>query len=299
MLFVILGKLKLPVKKNRMNNMKIIPGIASPSLSLKIATALNLKLAKTTFREFPDGEIYVKVENFDDKNIIVQSLISNEDIVSLMMLFDALKGTEIITVIPYMGYARQDRAFEKGEAISIRAIAEFLEKYSSKILTVNLHSEKGASYFNKLINLDATPLIGNYLKEKDIVMISPDLGFCERVKVLAKIGNFKFYCLEKRRIDSKKVEILAKNLDIKGKKVVIVDDIIPTGETIIKAGKILLEKGAENITAVCVHPVLANYSLNDIYRAGIKEVIATDTIERSISKISVADLIANELRKLM
>lgn len=275
--------------------MKVVAGNASPMLALRIAKTLNLRLAKTTFKKFPDGEIYVKVEDFDDTNVVVQSLNCNEDVVSLMLLFDALNDTEVVAVVPYMGYARQDKAFEDGEAISIRAIARLLESYASKVVTVNIHSKDAASYFSKLIDLDAMPIIGNYFKEQDVVMLSPDFGSYERVKVAAKAANCEFDYLEKRRIDAETVEIAPKNLDVEGKDVLIVDDIISTGGTIVEATKILLKNGAKSVKAACVHAVLANYALNKLYNAGVTEVIATDTVERVVSKISVAGLISNEL----
>ncbi len=275
--------------------MKVVAGNASPMLALRIAKTLNLRLAKTTFKKFPDGEIYVKVEDFDDTNVVVQSLNCNEDVVSLMLLFDALSDTEVVAVVPYMGYARQDKAFEDGEAISIRAIARLLESYASKVVTVNIHSKDAASHFSKLIDLDAMPIIGNYFKEQDVVMLSPDFGSYERVKVAAKAANCEFDYLEKRRIDAETVEIAPKNLDVEGKDVLIVDDIISTGGTIVEATKILLKNGAKSVKAACVHAVLANYALNKLYNAGITEVIATDTVERVVSKISVAGLIADRL----
>ncbi|MCD6494002.1 MAG: ribose-phosphate diphosphokinase [Archaeoglobaceae archaeon] len=275
--------------------MKVVAGNASPMLALRIAKTLNLRLAKTTFKKFPDGEIYVKVEDFDDTNVVVQSLNCNENVVSLMLLFDALNDTEVVAVVPYMGYARQDKAFEDGEAISIRAIARLLESYASKVVTVNIHSKDAASHFSKLIDLDAMPIIGNYFKEQDVVMLSPDFGSYERVKVAAKAANCEFDYLEKRRIDAETVEIAPKNLDVEGKDVLIVDDIISTGGTIVEATKILLKNGAKSVKAACVHAVLANYALNKLYNAGVTEVIATDTVERVISKISVAELISSEL----
>lgn len=275
--------------------MKVVAGNASPMLALRIAKALNLKLAKTTFKKFPDGEIYVKIEDFDDANIVVQSLNCNEDVVSLILLFDALNGTEIIAVVPYMGYARQDKVFEGGEAVSIRAIAKLLESYASEVVTVNIHSKDAASYFSKLVDLDAMPIIGSYFKEREVVMLSPDYGSYERVKVAAEVANCEFDYLEKRRIDAETVEIAPKSLDVEGRDVVIVDDIISTGGTMIEAAKMLLESKAKSVRAVCVHAVLANYALNKLYNAGVTEVIATDTVEKVVSKISVAELIAKEI----
>jgi len=277
--------------------MKVVAGNTSPILASRIAKLTGLKLAKTTFKKFPDGEIYVRVEDWDGVNVVVQSLSSNESIVSLMLLLDALNDTEIILVIPYMGYARQDKMFNKGEAVSIRALAKLLESYASKILTVNIHSKDAAKHFRKLINIDAMPTIGKHFENQDVVMLSPDYGSYERVKVAAKVANCEFDYLEKNRIDAETVEIAPKKLNVEGRDVVIVDDIISTGGTIVEAAKVLLSNGAKSVKAVCVHAVLANYALNKLQNVGV-EVIATDTIERIVSKISVAELIANSIDQI-
>jgi len=278
--------------------MKVVAGNSSPILAKRIADCLGVDLAKITFKRFPDGEIYVRVEDVDDTAIVVQSINSNDDLVALMFMFDALENSDIIAVIPYMGYARQDKKFNEGEAISIRAVARLIESYASKVITVNIHSRKAASYFKKLIEVDAMPMIGKYYAGKDVVMISPDLGSYERVKVCAEHAGCEFDYLEKVRLDAETVEIKPKSLDVKGKNVVIVDDIISTGGTMIEATKMLLKSGAKSVECACVHAVLAGNALNKLYSAGVKRVIATDTIEKAVSTISVAEAIADALQKL-
>jgi len=271
--------------------MKVVAGTSSPLLAKRVADELKTKLAKTTFKQFPDGELYVRVESCDEA-IVVQSITSSDDIVSLMLLFDALENNTITAVIPYMGYARQDRRFYDGEAISIRAVARLIEGYADRVISVNIHSREAASYFRKLEEVDAMGLIGEYYKGRDVVMVSPDFGSFERVKRAAKAAGCEFDYLEKRRIDAEHVEIVPKRIDLEGRNVVIVDDIISTGGTVIEAAKLLKAR----VEAACVHAVLASNALNKLYAAGVSRVVATDTIERAVSSISVAKLITKAVK---
>lgn len=275
--------------------MKVVAGKSSPLLAKRIAERLGCELAKTSYKVFPDGELYVRVERVDEA-VVVQSITSNEDLVRLMLIFDALGNAEITAVVPYMGYARQDREFNEGEAVSIRAVARLIESYADRIITVNIHSEKAKSYFKRLVNIDAMPLIGEYYKGRDVVMISPDLGSLKRVEVASKHAGCEYDYLEKERISAEEVRIKPKNLDVSGRDVVIVDDIISTGGTIVEATKVLNSLGVRSVECACVHAVLAGDALNKLFNAGVWNVIATDTIERSVSVISVADAIVSALR---
>ncbi len=274
--------------------MKLIVGPSSPTLGMRLSKATDLEIAEVTYRKFPDGEIYVRVDRSGDEFVVVNSLNSNDDLVYLMLIFDALQDREITAVIPYMGYARQDRAFLDGEAISIRAIARLIEGYASRVVTVNIHSEEAKKHFRKLTEVDAMEVIGEHYRGEDVVMLSPDRGSLERVRRAAEHAGCDYDYLEKTRIDAETVEIKPKNLDVSGRKVVIVDDIISTGGTVVTAAK-QLYGSAESIEAACVHAVLASNALNRLYSAGISEVIATDTVERQVSVLSVAELISEVL----
>lgn len=272
--------------------MKIVSGPSSPLLSKRISENLNAQISGTVYKKFPDGECYVRIEDAkEDEYVVVNSINSNDDLIYLMLILDALSEKIVTAVIPYMGYARQDRAFLDGEAVSIRAIARLIESYADKIITVNIHSDEAKKHFRKLVEIDAMPLIGEHYKNRDVVMLSPDKGSLERVKRAAEVAGCDYDYLEKRRIDAETVEITPKNLDVEGKRVVLVDDIISTGGTMITATQQLIGK-AKSIEASCVHGVLAGNALNRLYSAGISEVSATDTVEKQISKISVAKLIA-------
>jgi len=279
--------------------MYVVAGPSNPLLSLRIAKKLNARIAKVSFKKFPDGELYVRVEEVKEPVVLVQGITSNENLIYLFLLLDSLSALDPILVLPYMGYSRQDREFLKGEAVSIRMIAKMIEEYVRNVITVNIHSHLAASYFKKLIHIDAMPLIGEYFKNKDVVMISPDLGSLERVKVAAETAGCEYDYMEKKRIDAERVEIKPKSLDVKEKEVVLVDDIISTGGTLIEATKILRLNGARKIVASCVHAVLASNALNKLYSSGITEVVATDTIERQVSKISVSDLLSLKIEELL
>ena len=275
--------------------MDIIFGPSSPILGKRVAKALDARIIGSEFKKFPDGELYARITDKTDNAAIIQSICSNDDLVFLLLMLDALENAEKVVVVPYFGYARQDRKFKEGEGISIRAIAKLIENYTEDILTVNLHSEVAKSHFKKIREIDAMPTIGKLYRDEDVVMISPDYGSVERVRTAAKYANCEFDYLEKKRIDAGTVEITPKEMDVEGKHVVIVDDIISTGGTIVEATKILKQLGAKRVEAVCVHAVLANYALPKLFNSGIDDVIATDTIERIISRISVANEIANVL----
>jgi len=273
--------------------MEVVAGPSSPLLASRIAEKLGVKPVEALYKKFPDGELYARIRSKEDDVLVVQSINSSDDLVFLMLIFDALEGKEITAVIPYMGYARQDKRFREGEAISIRAVARMIEEYVERVISVNVHSREAAKYFKKLVEIDAMPLIGKYYENQDVVMVSPDLGSYERVKIAAKTAGCEFDYMEKTRIDAEKVEIKPKNINVEGKKVVLIDDIISTGGTMVEAAKTL--KDAEKIEAACLHAVLAGYSLNKLYSAGISKVIATDTVEKSVSQISVAELVVSKI----
>ena len=180
--------------------------------------------------------------------------------------------------------------------MSIRAVARLIESYAERVITVNIHSKEAASYFRNLIEVDAMPVIGRYYRNTDVVMLSPDLGSYERVKTCAESAGCEFDYLEKERIDAESVRMKPKRLNVRGKNVVIVDDIISTGGTVMEAAKILLDQGAKSVECACVHAVLAGNALNKLYSAGISRVISTDTVEKPTSVISVADEIAKVIQ---
>jgi len=230
----------------------------------------------------------------------VQSIIKPEDWITLMLLADACeRASDIITFIPYMGYARQDRRFKEGEPLSISVVARSLKSAGiDRVITVNLHSSQSRRYFEKLEELDAMPLLGEHIYSPECVFISPDRGSVERVKKAAEAVNAEWDFMEKRRIDSENVEISPGSADVSGKDVIIIDDIISTGGTVAEAGRALLRLGARSVRAACIHAVLAGNAVVRMSSAGVEDVIATDTIENAVSVISVRELIGESLREM-
>jgi ribose-phosphate pyrophosphokinase len=280
--------------------MKIISGPASQSLSARVASLLGCELVKVEAKVFPDGEIYARVagETRGEKVVIIQSTPANSDIVYLLQLIDACgDAKKVSAVIPYFGYARQDKKFQPGEAVSARAIAKTID--ADAVYTINLHNESVLDFFRcRAKNLDASPQVGEFLKTMKLhrpIIIAPDGGAESLAKNVAAGGDWDV--LEKKRVTSYKVEIAPKNLDAADRDVVIVDDIVSTGGTIAEAVRLMKELKARDIYVACVHPVLAADAAVKLSAAGVKKIIATDTIEKDVSVVSVAPLVADAVKK--
>jgi len=287
--------------------MKIIGGISAQALAARIAAELGCKVASCEFKRFPDGELYTRVlDDIKDEEVtIVQSIRTDSDLICLLQLIDAVEeARKTKVVIPYLGYARQDKKFEPGEAISIRAIARSICAAAEldTIYVVNVHNRGVLKYFSvDTKELDASPLIGDYVAKREIPhpwIIGPDGGATELAKAVAAPYGFDYDVLEKTRISSEEVKIKPKELrSIEGKNVVIVDDIISTGGTISEATAMLKSQGAHDVYVACIHGVFVQNAVPRMLHAGVKEIIATDTIESEFSKISIAKMVAEELRK--
>jgi ribose-phosphate pyrophosphokinase len=287
-----------------MRKMKIIGGMSAQVLAARIAAELDCKVTSCEFKRFPDGELYTRVlDDIKDEEVtIVQSIRTDSDLICLLQLIDAAEeARETKVVIPYLGYARQDKKFEPGEAISIRAIARSICAAAEldTIYVVNVHNRGVLKYFDvNTKELDASPLIGDYVAKREIphpVIIGPDGGATELTKTVAAPYGFDYDVLEKTRISSEEVEIKPKELrSIEGKNVVIVDDIISTGGTISEATAMLKSQGAHDVYVACIHGVFVQNAVPRMLHAGVKEIIATDTIESEFSKISIAKMVADE-----
>jgi ribose-phosphate pyrophosphokinase len=286
--------------------MKIIPGVSTQVLAARIAAELGGEVSLCEFKKFPDGELYTRVvDDIKDEEVtIVQSLMADSGLISLLQLIDAVEEAhKTIVVLPYLGYARQDKRFKPGEAISSRAIARGISFAGivDKIYVVNVHNSAVLRYFDvDAENLDAAPLIGDYIAKKGIVepvIIGPDEGARELAKAVAAPHGFEYDVLEKKRISSDEVRITPKEVSVEGKNVVIVDDIISTGGTIAEAASMLKAHEANDIYVACIHGLFVQNATLRILNAGVKEIIATDTIQSIFSEISVAKIIADELAK--
>lgn len=280
--------------------MFIVGGSASKALSAALAAEMGIKLAQVEIRRFPDGEAYVRI--LDDLKgedvVLVQTTHPDEKLVELLLIQDALREMgvrRIITVVPYYGYARQDRPFQKGEAVSARAVARMIEMQSDAVVLVDVHSRLLIDYFTvPVIHVSSMYEIGNFLKEEGIDMvIAPDKGAVERAKAAAEVVGCHWDHLEKIRIDGSNVRIAPKNLVVSGMKVAIVDDIISTGGTIATAAEQLKSQGASSVIAVCTHGL---FSGNAMERLRVCDAVySCDTLESKRSAISVAPAISRDL----
>ncbi len=285
----------------------IIGGSASQKLAALISKELDETLCPLETRKFPDGERYIRIGgNLESDAVVIQSTgyPQDQNLLELFLILKTLKSLDvenIKVVIPYFGYARQEKRFKSGEAISAQVVSELLEACgASEIFSINLHEDRLRNLFNiPAHNLSAMPLIAEYIEEHldDPVIIAPDKGALGFASEIAGILGCDSDHLEKTRISPDKVETRTKDLDVQGREAVIIDDIISTGGTIINASHILRQHGASKIVVSCVHPVLVEDALLRIFASGVDDVIATDTLQSDASTISVVPLIADFIGK--
>jgi ribose-phosphate pyrophosphokinase len=259
-------------------------------------------------RRFPDGEKYLRVLS-DVKGqsvVVIQSIHHTPDelLFEYLLLADALKdlGAKRVTAfIPYFAYARQDERFKPGEALSFKTVSKLIESVGTdEIYTIDMHQHrvlKSSEVFKiPSHNLSAMPLLADYVKksgklEKPLV-IGPDAEAEQWAKIAAERLQTDYDVFEKKRLGDAHVEVRPRRANASGRDVLIVDDIISTGGTIVEAAKILLAQGARHIQVACTHPILAPGALEKIRSAGVSDVIGTDTVPGPISYVSVAPVIA-------
>lgn len=286
-----------------MNDAIVVSGSASNAFSKEFSRLIGAKLASVQIKRFPDDECYVKISD-DLKNMnvfLVQTAYPDNNIIELFLLQDAIKRlnpSKITTIIPYMGYARQDKIFNIGEPKSSQKIAELIGNSCDKVFTIDIHEKGILNFFNvQSYNVSAIEEIGKYLKSIKIdIVIAPDKGAFELAKQCGIVAECEMDYLEKKRIDGHTVEITPKSLDVNGKSVAIVDDIISTGGTIIKASKELKNQGCKQVIAACTHGIFASNALDKLNLVCDK-IISTDTIENITSYISSAPAVANHIIK--
>lgn len=294
----------------------IIGGSASQNLTAKIAAELGDEICPIEIKRFPDGEKYIRIKGkIEEEMIIVQSTgyPQDENLIELLFLISTLKdlgAKKIRVVLPYFGYGRQEKCFKEGETISAKVVSNLIEKTgATEFISLNLHEDSLRDFFSiPTHNLSAIPVIAEYIKKntKNPIIVGPDKGALDFTTEIANILKCESIYLSKVRISPDKVEtkIVANVNDskidismVEGKEVVLVDDIISTGGTIINATKILKEHGAKSVDVCFVHPVLVNDAVLKIYGAGVRNIIGTDTLTSDVSHVSVANIVANFLKK--
>ena len=275
--------------------MKLIAGSASQPLSEKISTALKIPIIETQTKRFPDGELYIRIlENIENEEVtIIQTTYPDENIIELFLLLDAVKRAKaktITVVIPYFGYARQDKQFKNGEPISAAALARLISTLADNIITVDPHKEHILDFFTiPAKSVSAVKPIATYLKGKQIdLVLAPDHGALDRAKKAADYLQCDVDYLEKTRLDGSTISINPKNLEVNGKTVAIIDDIISTGGTMAEAIKQLHSQDVKKIYVACTHGLFAGSAIKKLQEAGCEEIIATDTIQTQFSTVSVS-----------
>ncbi|MFC4548693.1 MULTISPECIES: ribose-phosphate diphosphokinase [Halorussus] len=293
----------------------IISGSTSQVLAAELAAALDEPLASIEFERFPDGELLAAAPGLAEgefaersaagrinRAIIVASTVSSDAHLELIQLQDAARewgATEVVTVLPYMGYARQDAAFEAGQPVSARAVAKALSANADRVVTVNPHEESVCDFFDTPAeSVDAAGVLADPLPADlaDPVFLSPDEGaldIAETVRDAYGEGTVDYF--EKKRLSGTEVELTPSDTNVADRDVVVTDDIIATGSTMAGAVEILGERGAGRVFVACVHPMLAADAYAKLSRAGVEAVYGTDTIERAVSEVSVAPVLADAL----
>lgn len=293
--------------------MKIIGGSASDTLASRVARELGAKSGKIETKRFPDGEKYLRVlEDVKGEEIaVIQSINRTPDelLFEYLLLVDTLKdlgATRIIAFIPYFAYARQDERFNPGEALSFKTVSKLIESVGTdSIYTIDMHQHrvlKSSDVFRiPSHNLSAMPLLADYVEKTGSLqrplVIGPDAEAEQWAKLAADKLHTDYDVFEKKRLGSESVQIRPRKANAKDRDVLIVDDIISTGGTIVEALKILFSQGARKIDVACTHPIIAGGALAKIYETGADNVIGTDTVPSTISYVSVAPLIAEHIRK--
>ena len=298
--------------------LKLIAGNSNLPLAKGISNYLGIPLVDAEVSKFADAEICVQINgNVRGSDLfVIQSTCPpvNDNIMELLIIIDALRrasARRITAVIPYYGYARQDRKVQPRAPISAKLVADLLSTSgANRILTLDLHAGQIQGFFNIPVdNLFATPVLIEYIKGlnlSDITFVSPDAGGVERTRAFAKQLNASLAIIDKRRERANESDVMNIIGDVKGENTFIVDDIIDTGGTLIKAASALVKAGAKTVYACCTHAVLSGKAMERINSSDLKKLVITDTIptkekiqtSNKVEVLSVADLIGETIYRI-
>ena len=299
--------------------MKILSGTSNTKLSKDISKQLKLKLVNTNIKRFADGEIYIEInENIRGNSVFVIQSTSNpanDNLMELLLVIDALKRSSaknVTAVIPYYGYARQDRKVAPRTSISAKVVANLLTNAgASRIVTVDLHAGQIQGFFDMPVdNLFTTPLFAKYIKKKfknkNLICVSPDVGGVQRTRGLATRIKADLAIIDKRRPKPGQSQVMNIIGNVKGKTCIIVDDIIDSGGTIVNAVEALKKAGAIDVYVFITHAVLSGEAIAKIKKSKIKKLIITDTIDNSnkiknnnkIEVLSISSLMAEAIKRI-
>ena len=300
-------------------NTVLFTGNANPLLAQEIATHLGVEVGKAAVGRFSDGEVTVEIQqNVRARDVfVVQSTCAptNENLMELLIMVDALKrasARRITAVMPYFGYARQDRRPRSTRVpISAKVVANLLETVGvERVLTMDLHADQIQGFFDIPVdNIYASPVLLSDLKSRsysDLVVVSPDVGGVVRARALAKQLGCDLAIIDKRRPAANVSEVMHVIGEIEGRNCVIMDDMIDTAGTLVKAAEVLKDRGAKNVYAYCTHAVFSGPAIDRIQNSALDEVVITNTIPmsdaarscRKIRQLSVAFLFAETIRRI-
>ncbi len=300
-------------------DIKIFAGNSNTTLAEEIAAKIGLPLGASNVGRFSDGEIAISINEVvrGSDTFIIQSICTpvNDNLVELLILIDALKRASagrITAVIPYYGYARQDRKAKARDPISAKLVANLITVAGAdRVLTMDLHATQLQGFFDiPLDQLMGTPLIAQYMLEKfnnmdDVVVVSPDVGSVSRSRKFAEKLDVPLAIIDKRRPKANVCEIMNIIGDVRGKKAILVDDLIDTAGTITSASNALIDIGASEVYACCTHGVLSGPSIERIEKSPIKELVTLNTIPITkgkkldkITVLSVADVFAEAIERI-
>ncbi|MCL5426152.1 ribose-phosphate pyrophosphokinase [Halomonas sp. NPDC076908] len=302
-----------------MSKLMVFAGNANPALAQKIAESLDSRMGNATVGQFSDGEIAVEInENVRGKDVfILQSTCAptNDNLMELILMVDALRrasAARITAVLPYFGYARQDRRVRSARVpISAKVVADMMVKAGvDRVMTMDLHADQIQGFFDVPVdNVYGSPILLDDIERQnysDLVVVSPDVGGVVRARAIAKQLNADLAIIDKRRPQANQAQVMHIIGEIEGRTCVVVDDMIDTAGTLCKAGEALKEHGAKRVVAYATHPILSGPAVDNITNSVLDEVVVTDTIPLSdtarrsgkIRQLSVAGLIAEAIRRV-
>src|SRR5690348_16793249 len=307
-----------PVRAMNPDRLKIFAGNANPSLAVEIGQALDLELAQVMVKQFSDGEIYLQIqENVRGADVfIIQPTCTPVDrnLMELLLMIDALKrasADRITAVLPYYGYARQDRKDKPRVPISARLVAALLETAGAdRVLALDLHAAQIQGFFDIPVDhLFATPVMIEYfrpLNVPNLTVVSPDAGGVERARAFAKRLNAPLAIIDKRREEANVAEVMNVVGDVEGRNCLLVDDLIDTAGTLVKGADALLDHGAASVSACATHAVLSGAAVERITESRLKEVVITNSIPLSkkakqcgkIRALTVGPLLARAVQSI-
>jgi ribose-phosphate pyrophosphokinase len=301
-------------------SMMVFSGNANLALSEGIVKKLNMRLGMAAVGRFSDGEIAVEIEeNVRGKDVfIIQPTCSptNENLMELLVMMDALKrasASRITAVMPYYGYARQDRRSRSARVpISAKLVAKMIEQAgASRLLTVDLHADQIQGFFDIPVdNVYASPiLLGDVWRKqyKDLIVVSPDVGGVVRARALAKrLNDADLAIIDKRRLKANVAEVMHIIGDVEGRTCVLIDDLVDTAGTLCNAASALKKHGAIKVVAYCTHAVLSGSAMQNLNNSVLDELVVTDTIplnqdaveSKKIRQLSVAEMLAETIRRI-